>query len=315
MKMDKQKRKGYSNNRSYYNKRSKQYTLETGMTGFLCTCNFREKECIRDAYKILEEFSCELYGSDEKIISKSQTDVETLDEDEFKQDTGEEEEEDISKALKKEIVQLKAEFQNPVSAKRFQSVDVGVKNVIFMSTTLPDPLELALKIYKNLDETKQQKTRFILRLVPIQVVCKANTTEIKTKADELFEKYFAQEPKTFSIIFNRHCNGKIERSEIIEELAGLISKKNPGNRANLSSPEIAVVVEIVRGFCLLSIAPDYFKYKKYNLLELCNVKELEKPAKAQEADVSLKTDCSLLPKDSGNVEQTDIPEKQNMLED
>lgn len=41
----------------------------------------------------------------------------------------------------------------------------------------------------------------------------------------------------------------------------------------MTSPDIAVVVEIIKGHCLISIAPEYFKYKKYNLLELCNIKE------------------------------------------
>lgn len=78
---------------------------------------------------------------------------------------------------------------------------------------------------------------------------------------------------------SRHSNNKVQRSEIIEELAELITKKNPGNKADLKNPEIAVVVEVIRSFCLLSIAPEYFKYKKYNLLELCNVKESENPPK------------------------------------
>lgn len=87
------------------------------MTGFLCTCNFREKECVRDAYKILEEFSSELYGPIEKTNPNSQTKVETEDGKDAEPDSGEE---DISNALNKELAQLKAESESPVSAKRFQ---------------------------------------------------------------------------------------------------------------------------------------------------------------------------------------------------
>lgn len=47
-------------------------------------------------------------------------------------------------------------------------------------------------------------------------------------------------------------------------------QKNPGNKADLKNPEIAVVVEVIRGICLLSIAPYYYKFKKYNLLEICS---------------------------------------------
>ena len=62
----------------------------------------------------------------------------------------------------------------------------------------------------------------------------------------------------------------MQRNEVIEELASIIAKKNPGNKADLKNPEIAVVVEAIRGFCLLSVAPNYMTYKKYNLLEMCN---------------------------------------------
>ena len=30
---------------------------------------------------------------------------------------------------------------------------------------------------------------------------------------------------------------------------------------------------MVRGVCLMSVAPNYYKFKKYNLLEICNTKE------------------------------------------
>lgn len=73
--------------------------------------------------------------------------------------------------------------------------------MIFISSTIPNPLKLVIKIVSKLDTTKQQCTRYLLRLLPIEVVCKAYMDNIKTKANELFEKYFAQEPKTFSIVF------------------------------------------------------------------------------------------------------------------
>lgn len=56
--MDSSKRKPnwYCNN----HKKRKQFSLEPGMKGFLCTCNFREKDCVRDVYKLLNEFSDKL---------------------------------------------------------------------------------------------------------------------------------------------------------------------------------------------------------------------------------------------------------------
>lgn len=66
---------------------------------------------------------------------------------------------------------------------------------------MTNPLELVTKIITELYNTKQQRTRYLLRLLPIEVICKANMNDIKSKADAMLEKYFAQEPKTFSIVF------------------------------------------------------------------------------------------------------------------
>lgn len=73
--------------------------------------------------------------------------------------------------------------------------------MIFISSTVSNPLELVTKIVTKLDATKEQCTRYLLRLLPIEVTCKAYMDNIRAKANTLFEKYFAQEPKTFSIIF------------------------------------------------------------------------------------------------------------------
>lgn len=76
-----------------------------------------------------------------------------------------------------------------------------MKNMVFIKSTVLNPLELVTKIVTKLDATKEQCTRYLLRLLPIELVCKAYLDVIRTKASPLFERYFAQEPKTFSIVF------------------------------------------------------------------------------------------------------------------
>lgn len=70
--MDLQKRKiNYFQKPGNYQKKRKQFSLESGMTGFLCTCNFHEKDCIRDAYKLLHEFADEIYGSNTTKVKQN----------------------------------------------------------------------------------------------------------------------------------------------------------------------------------------------------------------------------------------------------
>ncbi|XP_076672702.1 THUMP domain-containing protein 1 homolog [Andrena cerasifolii] len=320
--MDIQKRKkSYYQNNSRDQKKRKQFNLEPGMMGFLCTCNFREKDCVRDAYKLLNEFADGIYGSDTtKDPDNDNTKASTLKKDDSVSETEQDdEEEDISTALNKEIHELRAEYSKPIAARRFQVVDTGVKNVIFIKSTLTNPLELVTKIVTELDKTKQQRTRFILRLLPIEVVCKAHMNEIKLAANSMLEKYFAQEPKTFSIVFNRHSNSNIQRDVIIEDLAEIISKKNSGNKADLKNPELAVIVEVIRGMCLMCVAPLYYRFKKYNLLEICNTKEASNTTKKTNSESNKNSklneeDSNLNEKDSKlNEEDSKLNEEDSKL--
>jgi tRNA acetyltransferase TAN1 len=62
------KRKNYFSKQGTDQKRKKGLTLESGMKGFLCTCNFRERDCIREAYNLLNEYSDKIYGLQRKEV-------------------------------------------------------------------------------------------------------------------------------------------------------------------------------------------------------------------------------------------------------
>ncbi|XP_071526238.1 THUMP domain-containing protein 1 isoform X2 [Panulirus ornatus] len=60
------------------NKRSRKYYIQSSkrqrrsesalgpnMTGFMCTCNDHERDCVREAYNILNEFADQMYGKEE----------------------------------------------------------------------------------------------------------------------------------------------------------------------------------------------------------------------------------------------------------
>lgn len=135
----------YVANHHNYKKR-KQFVLEPGMTGFLCTCNFHERGCITDAYKLLNLFADENSASDinevldkhrhrEKCtrylvyykytyfyyFKKSETSntANTLDEKEDDKSL-ENTDDDISTALEKEINELRTEREMPLPSRKFQ---------------------------------------------------------------------------------------------------------------------------------------------------------------------------------------------------
>lgn len=239
----KQKRKS-----SYYKgsqqKRSKRNVLDVNMRGFLCSCNNREKDCVYESYNLLNRYADALYGGvEEEKISES-GDVETN--------------------LKRELEALKAAAHCPES-KRFQVVESGAKNVLFIRTTLENPVELAEKIMADIQRTKQQQSRFLIRLVPVEVTCKAYVNDIEKAIEPLLEKYFKTQPRTFGIVFNHRNNSNICRDTVIQVVADKVSAIRSDHKVNLKEPELSIIIEIIRGIALLAVVPDFHKYKKYNL--------------------------------------------------
>lgn len=243
------KRKG-----SYYkggeHKRSKNNVLESNMRGFLCTCNNREKDCIYESYNLLNRYADALYGCKEDEKCKDG-------------------DEDVSDKLASEVESLK-EDKSSLSSKRFQVVKCGAKNVIFIRTTIENPVELAEKIVADVQRTKQQQARFLLRLIPIETSCKAYIKDIKQAIQPLLEKYFKDQPRTFSVVFNHRNNSNLSRDEVIKEMADAVAATRSDHKVNLKEAELTVVVEVVRGTALLAVIPDFLKYKKYNLQAFCN---------------------------------------------
>lgn len=254
------------------------FFLEPGIKGFLATCNFREKDCVRECYNLLNEYADQNSENDEKNVEKSPDDAignekpnaepGTRGED----DDDDVEEEDISSQLEKEI--KSANRQQKTNQNRFQQVQTKVPNCIFIRTTVEDPNELGVRILRDIFETKKRKTRMLLRFMPVDAVCRSNINDIKNTAGRLFDKVFLNtDPTSFAIIVNKRFNNDVDRMGIIRELADMISFKNSLHKVDLKNAKLTVVIEIVKGLCCISILPDYFLLKKYNVSELTNIKE------------------------------------------
>jgi tRNA acetyltransferase TAN1 len=193
--------------------------------------------------------------------------------DDVKEDKVEDEELDVEEQLKKDIEKSKKEVAE--KAHLFNYIDTGVQNLIFIRTSIDNPQELGTAIIRDLYETKSKRTKVTLRFLPIQAVCKAKIEEIKDAGGLLFDKYFLKESSTFGIIFNKRFNNDVSRDEVIKELADLVHSKNAANKVNLKEPQLSIIVEIIKGFCLISVVPDFHKMKKYNLNELWERKTTE----------------------------------------
>ncbi|XP_063510645.1 THUMP domain-containing protein 1 isoform X1 [Pongo pygmaeus] len=177
------------------------------------------------------------------------------------------EDDDAEAALKKEVGDIKASTE--MRLRRFQSVESGANNVVFIRTLGIEPEKLVHHILQDMYKTKKKKTRVILRMLPISGTCKAFLEDMKKYAETFLEPWFKAPNKgTFQIVYKSRNNSHVNREEVIRELAGIVCTLNSENKVDLTNPQYTVVVEIIKAVCCLSVVKDYMLFRKYNLQEV-----------------------------------------------
>ncbi|XP_067145198.1 THUMP domain-containing protein 1 [Centruroides vittatus] len=227
-----------------FSKKQKYGTVQPGVFGILITCNNNEKRCVREAYNILNEYGDRLFGPE-----ASETDAEDR--------------KDVESELELELQNLKSK------TKRFQQLDTKVSNCLFIRTEVNDPSQLVYDIFEDIQKSQIQKTRCILRMLPILITCKAYLENIEKSVEALLDKFKDNSTEqTFSIIVKIRHNNSIGREAIVASIYRQISQLRPTWKADLKFFKLAVVVEILHTVCCLGIAKDYLQFRKYNLAQI-----------------------------------------------
>jgi len=229
----------------------------------LITCNNREKDAVREGYNILNEFADKLYGAEnvDKIESK---DNDSGDSDDDIEDI------DIGAALEKEKESLKAISEKKPSERRFQQVESGANNCIFIKTTLDAPDDIVEEIIKDIAETQIQKCRFILRLLPILGTCKAHDKNMRELVHNVLPEAFKQSQGcTYSVLFKTRNTNQVTREDVFKMIHAVVRDVPGGQwKVDLNSPDVSVVVEVIRNVCCVGIVKNFYDKRKYNLVNL-----------------------------------------------
>lgn len=234
------------------------------MQGILITCNMNERKCTAEAFNLLNEYADRLYGP-EKLQDRDGSSSEEEEADE----------EDVDVALKKEVAQLQA--SKVKQERRFQALDSGANNVIFIRTQKLEPDKLVHHILSDLHTTKKKKSRVILRMLPVNGTCKAFQEDMLKYLVTFLEPWF-KTPNcgTYQIAFKARNSSHNKRDEIIKSIAGVVGKLNPKNKVDLTNPELTIIVEVIKAVCCVSVVKDYTLYRKYNVQEVVK-EDIAKP--------------------------------------
>ncbi|GFO47701.1 THUMP domain-containing protein 1 [Plakobranchus ocellatus] len=242
--------------------------LEPGIQGFLVMCHSNESNAVRESYNILNEYADHLYGPDKTKPTEDQT-AST----ECEESVGESDEdcEDIEKALEKEVDGMK---NIAPTEKRFQNIATKAKNLIFIRTTLQDPVKVVTTIMEDIAQRKLKRARYAARMLPIVGTCKAQTAAIAELAKSALEPFFAKEnpdaPSSFTVMYkSRNNNGTTcGKESVIRAVKKEIFSINPDVKLSWYEYDVAILVEIVCTVCCLCLAPQYNRLRKFNFQEL-----------------------------------------------
>ncbi|BAU00659.1 uncharacterized protein HKW66_Vig0162570 [Vigna angularis] len=177
------------------------------------------------------------------------------------------EEKSIDKLIDEELKEL-----GDKNKRRFVKLDSGCNGVVFVQMRKKDgdrsPKDIVHRIVTSAASTRKHMSRFILRILPIEVSCYASKEEISKAMKPLVEQYFpveTQNPHKFAVLYEARANTGVDRMEIIDAVA----KSVPGpHKVDLKNPDKTIVVEIAKTVCLIGVIEKYKEFSKYNLRQL-----------------------------------------------
>ena len=94
-----------------------------------------------------------------------------------------------------------------------------------------------------------------------------DTTEPK---EENEVKIGNKSPPTYCVIFKSRLNQNFFKQDAIDIVGEIMKDLSPSAKVEYKNPDLAIIFEIMKGHCCLSVLPNYYKYKKYNLIELAS---------------------------------------------
>ena len=191
--------------------------------------------------------------------------------------------------------------------RRFQQVESGATNCIFIRTTLPDPTELVTTIFSDIYESKTAKSRYIMRLLPIIGTCKCSEDKVKKLAEEALKGYFTDAiGHTFSVNIKVRNNNSFGRKQVLPLLVDVVKDLNPANHPNLDDPEYIVNVDILRNVLCLSVLKDSVKFRKFNLQEVVTAKAASEKPKLEDKPF----EEAAKKEDDGEIKETNKPSRE-----
>ncbi|KAK1278600.1 hypothetical protein QJS04_geneDACA023855 [Acorus gramineus] len=134
--------------------------------------------------------------------------------------------------------------------RHFLSLDSGCNGCIFIQmnrrTGDPSPTDIVQHIMSSAASTRKHMSRFILRILPVEVASYASEEEISKAIKPLIDQHFPTEaptPKKFAVLYEARSNTGIERMAIINAVAKSVPQPH---KVDLNNPDKTIIVQIAK---------------------------------------------------------------------
>ncbi|KAJ2893381.1 hypothetical protein GGI21_005434 [Coemansia aciculifera] len=225
------------------------------MRGFFVTCTRgRESKCAAEVIDLLEEYATRLYpGIEDDIENSGDTSADPA---------------PTSDDIEDEIAREIADMKSKSKPRLFSYYTTTIECVVFIKChRMVDPEKLVHFIFEDMSQSKQRKTRYTSRLIPVKVTTSAKIDAIVKGAIEVAHSLLAEdaEPTTFSLVVNiRYCDD-LRSDDIIPAVAAPLNVKH---KVDLKNAKHTLVIEVFKSICTIGLVENYNALRRFNLMTL-----------------------------------------------
>lgn len=233
--------------------RRKKYKVASGIVdpntcGVYATCpRNREKKCADELVDLFNDYV-------------EEWDIKPSAKEEYEKDLT------VEESVKAELKQMEDAKHN--KDRLVRSVHLGQQCLVFIKLKKPiDPEKFVHNVLEDLFVTKEKKTRYTLKLLPVQSSCSASIEEIQKLARKILEPHFHgenQQPLKFAININKRNFNTIEKDTLTKKIAECVGH-NHGHKVDLKNFDVLIMVECFKNNVGMSVVKDFKKFCNYNV--------------------------------------------------
>ena len=245
-------------------KNKNEININEEMKDFLIfTDKHREKNCIRDAYNILNDVTEKLYPN----LENNRGNINLNEEINIKNNK------DISSKMDEEIQNLQK------NNKIYTSINTRCAAIVFIKieeeyALYISPKEIVNYIINEVINTKKSLSKCISKFYPVEICTKYNKENFVEKVEKLTKTYFKNDIdniKTWKIEIRVRNNNSVNKKEIMNIILNKINKDK--YKVDYKHPELTFLVEISWNLMCLSVLEKFSEYKSYNIQSLAKTEE------------------------------------------